>query len=171
MNRPRSVTSVAVPLGITLSTGKSNSTNAAPATGPDETQRPKLPRGRNELVLVVDDEPAIRDVARQILERFGYRVLLAVDGAEAVSIYASRQKEIAVVITDMIMPNMEGSAAIIALRAINPEVKIIASSGAASDRSMARVRDTGIRHYIAKPYTAEVMLNTLHEVLHGSPAK
>ena len=143
---------------------------AAVAVERAAVEESKLPRGHNELVLVVDDEEPIRNLVQKALEHFGYRVLLAVDGTEAVSIYASRQKEIAVVITDMIMPNMEGPAAIVALRAINPEVKIIASSGAASDRSMARVRDTGIRHYIAKPYTAEVMLNTLHEVLHGSPA-
>ena len=143
-------------------------------TTPDDAEdavmeQSKLPRGHNELVLVVDDEEPIRNLAQKVLTRFGYRVLLAADGAEAVSLYAPRQKEIDVVITDMAMPIMDGPATIVALKAINPEVKIVGSSGMASDGGMAMARNAGIQHFIPKPYTAETMLNTLHEVLHGNP--
>ena len=128
----------------------------------------QLPRGHNELVLVVDDEEPIRNLAQKVLTRFGYRVLLAADGAEAVSLYATRQNEIDVVITDMAMPIMDGPATIIALKAINSEVRIVSSTGLASDGGMAMARNAGIQHFIPKPYTAETMLNTLHEVLYGN---
>jgi CheY-like chemotaxis protein len=101
------------------------------------------------------------------LEQFGYRVLLAADGAEAVSLYSPRRTEISAVITDMVMPIMDGPATIIALKNINPEVKIISSSGMASQGGLAKAKDAGVLHFIPKPYTAATMLNTLHEVLNG----
>jgi PAS domain S-box-containing protein len=134
----------------------------------EEIEQSKLPRGHNELVLVVDDEEPIRNLAQKVLTRFGYRVLLAADGAEAVSVYAPRQKEIDVVITDMAMPIMDGPATIIALKAINSKVRIVSSTGLASDGGMAMAKNAGIQLFIPKPYTAETMLNTLHEALHGN---
>jgi nitrogen fixation negative regulator NifL len=130
-------------------------------------EQSQLPRGHNELVLVVDDEEPIRNLAQKVLTRFGYRVLLAADGAEAVSLYAPRQNEIDVVITDMAMPIMDGLATIVALKAINSAVRIVSSSGLATDGGTAMAKNAGIQHFIPKPYTAETMLNTLHEVLHG----
>ncbi len=127
----------------------------------------RLLHGHNELVLVVDDEEPIRELAQRVLERFGYRVLLAADGAEAISLYQPRRNEIDVVITDMVMPNMDGLATITALKSINPEVKIVGSSGQASNGSVSKVMAAGIQHFIPKPYTAETMLNALHEVLNG----
>ncbi len=131
------------------------------------TEEFRLPRGHNELVLLVDDEEPIREITQKTLERYGYRVLLAADGSEAVSLYTPRQQEISVVITDMIMPIMDGPATIVALKTINPDVKIVSSSGMASDGGMAKARDAGVQHFIPKPYTAATMLNTLHEVLNG----
>jgi CheY-like chemotaxis protein len=126
--------------------------------------------GHDELVLVVDDEEPIRNLAQKVLTRFGYRVLLAADGVEAVSLYAPRRNEIDVVITDMAMPIMDGPATILALKAINSDVKIVSSSGLASNSGMTKAKDAGIQHFIPKPYTAETMLNTLHEALHRNPA-
>src|ERR1019366_8753946 len=123
----------------------------------------KLPRGHDELVLVVDDEEPIRNLAQKVLKRFGYRVLLAADGAEAVSLYQSRRNEIALVITDMMMPVMDGPATIVALKAINPEVKIVSSSGMASEGGVAKAMAAGVKHFIPKPYTADILLDTLHE--------
>ncbi len=141
--------------------------NATPVAAESASkEESRLPRGHNELVLIVDDEEPIRRIAQKTLERFGYRVLLAADGAEALSIYAPRQQEIDAVITDMVMPIMDGPATIIALKAINAAVKIVTSSGMASDGGMAKARNAGVRHFIPKPYTAETMLNTLDEILH-----
>jgi len=140
---------------------------AAPDVETAAAEKPRLPRGRNELVLVVDDEEPIREIAKQILERFGYRVLLAANGAEAVKLYTARQKEIAVVITDMAMPVMDGPAAIAALNTINPNIKIIGSSGLDSGNKSG----AAIGHFMPKPYTAETVLNMLQKVLQESPAK
>jgi CheY-like chemotaxis protein len=122
-------------------------------------------------VLVVDDEEPIRNLAQTMLERFGYRVLLAANGAEAVKLYTSRRNEIALVITDMSMPVMDGPATIAALQAINPNVKIIGSRGLDMNDGAAGAVNTGLKHFIPKPYTAETLLNTLHEVLREGPVK
>jgi len=124
-----------------------------------------LPRGHNELVLVVDDEGPILDLVQKVLKRTGYRVLLAMNGVEAVALYAHRRQEIDVVIMDMVMPIMDGPAAIVALKAINADIKIVGSSGAASAGGMVKARDAGVQYFIPKPYTTETMLKTLHEIL------
>jgi signal transduction histidine kinase/CheY-like chemotaxis protein len=140
-----------------------------------ETQAPahqsSLPRGHNELVLVVDDEEPIRNLAQTMLKRFGYRVLLAADGTEAVKLYTSRRNEIALVITDMAMPVMDGPATIAALQAINPNVKVIGSSGLDMNDGAVGAVNTGLRHFMPKPYTAETMLTMLLEVLQENPVK
>ena len=143
---------------------------ASAATEGAPAEYVQLPRGHQELVLVVDDEAPIREVARQILERFGYRVLLAVNGVEAVQLYTARQDEIAVVITDMAMPVMDGHATIAALRAMNPKVKIIGSSGLDMNDGNTKAIHDAIGHFIPKPYTVESMLDMLHEVLREYPA-
>ena len=125
----------------------------------------KLASGRGELVLLVDDEEAICSTVKKILERFGYRVLTAANGAEAVSLYATQGKEIAVVITDMHMPIMDGPATIIALQAINPRVKIIGSSGLAANGGVAKAASSGVRHFVPKPYSTEKILRTLRDIL------
>jgi PAS domain S-box-containing protein len=129
---------------------------------------PLLSRGHGELILVAEDEESIRSVTKKTLEKFGYRVLLASHGAEAVSLYAQHRDEVAVVLTDMAMPVMDGVSTIIALRAINPEVEIIASSGLASQGGMGKAMGAGVRHFIHKPYTAETMLSILAQALKPS---
>jgi PAS domain S-box-containing protein len=128
-------------------------------------ERRRLPRGHGELILLVDDEEAIRKVARRTLERFGYRVLVAGNGAEAVALYAQHPGEIAVVLTDMAMPIMDGPALVIALREMNPEVLIIGSSGLASDGGVTTAAGAWVHHYVPKPYTAEALLKSLEQVL------
>ena len=125
----------------------------------------RLPRGKGEWVLVVDDEEAIRTVVQRTLERFGYRVLLASHGAEAVSIYAQRRRDIAVVLTDMAMPVMDGPALMVALRAIDPDVRIIGSSGLASGGNMPGAKGAGVLHFVSKPYAAETLLATVELAL------
>ncbi len=114
-------------------------------------------------MLFVDDEAGIRIIARGTLERFGYRVLLATNGEEAVSLYRLHRDEIAVVITDMAMPVMDGPSAIVALRAINPQVKIIGSSGLQLDE--ATLQEANLDHFLPKPYTAAALLKVLTQVL------
>jgi CheY-like chemotaxis protein len=137
------------------------------ATAEGEPRSPPrpLPRGNGELVLVVDDEVAVRTIARTILEQFGYRVLQAGNGAEAVAIYATRPKEIAAVLTDMSMPVMNGAALIATLKVLNPAVRVIGSSGGSSDRALEFALSAGSQGFLAKPYTAEALLEALRALL------
>ncbi len=129
----------------------------------------EVPRGQGELVLVVDDEASVRDVTRQTLEAFGYRVVTCAEGADALGIFAQRQHEIAVVLTDMMMPIMDGLTLIRVLQRINPAVRIIAASGLHANGRVAKAAEAGVRHFLEKPYTADALLRTLHQVIHGPP--
>ena len=129
------------------------------------TQSISLPRGNGETVLVVDDEASILIITNQTLEAFGYRVLTATDGAEAVAVYAQHKNEIDVVLTDMMMPIMDGAAVIRALRKINPSLKMIAASGFNANGGAAKVAESGVKHFLTKPYTAGTLLKTMRTIL------
>lgn len=124
-----------------------------------------LPLGHGELVLVVDDEESIREITRGTLETFGYTVLTASDGTEALALYADKKNEIAVVLTDMVMPFMDGPATIRALQRMNPKVRIIAASGLGTGLRAGEGTLEGVSVFLNKPYTAERLLKTLAEVL------
>lgn len=130
-----------------------------------ETVDIELPRGQGQLILVIDDEAAIRNITKQTLEAFGYRAVLASDGAEAAAIYGVRQQEIAAVLTDMMMPVMDGPAITQVLIRMNPRVRIIATSGLNANGVVARASNSGVKHFIPKPYTAETLLRVLHSTL------
>ncbi|MCY7348952.1 MAG: response regulator, partial [Pyrinomonadaceae bacterium] len=120
-----------------------------------------FPTGGGELILIVDDEKNIRQVTSATLEKYGYRTLTAADGTEALAIYAQNAAEIAVVLTDMAMPFMDGAATIRALRRMNPTLPIIAASGLMSEHTAEINADA----FLTKPYTAETLLNTLANLL------
>jgi PAS domain S-box-containing protein len=124
-----------------------------------------LPVGSGELILVVDDEESIREITRGTLETFGYRVLTANDGTEALALYVDHKDEIAVVLTDMMMPFMDGPATIRALRKINPAIRIIAASGLIGGHKPGEASLEGVSIFLSKPYTAEKLLNALAEIL------
>ena len=124
-----------------------------------------LPLGHGELVLVVDDEEAILRITRATLETFGYKVLTASDGTEAVALYAEHRNEVAIVLTDMLMPFMDGPATIRALHKMNAEVKVIAASGLTAGHKAGEASLEGVRILLSKPYSAESLLKALAEVL------
>ena len=124
-----------------------------------------LPLGHGELILVIDDEHAIREITRGTLETFGYTVLTANDGTEALALYADKKNEIAVVLTDMVMPFMDGPATIRALQRMNPQVRIIAASGLGAGQRAGEGALEGVSVFLSKPYTAEKLLTTLAQVL------
>jgi PAS domain S-box-containing protein len=135
------------------------------ATRKDAPKESSLPRGNGETVLIVDDEVCVLAVTGHTLEAFGYRVLTAKDGADAVAVYLHHRNDISVVLADMMMPVMDGPADIQALEKINPAVKIIAASGLNSDEGVAKASGTGIKYFLPKPYTASILLNTIRMVL------
>ncbi|HET9132548.1 MAG TPA: response regulator, partial [Terriglobia bacterium] len=121
--------------------------------------------GDGELILLVDDEAAVREISRMSLEANGYRVLVASDGAEAVATYAQRQSEIDLVITDIDMPLMGGQAMVHAIRRINPGVKVIGSSGTSESSKLGHLKETGFDDFLSKPYPVQALLKTIKEVL------
>jgi PAS domain S-box-containing protein len=131
----------------------------------EQLEQASLPRGNGETVLLVDDEASILTITTQTLQAFGYQVLTATDGAEAVAAYAQHAKEIAVVLTDMAMPIMDGAATIRALTKINPAIKIIAASGLHANADMTKASGVGINHFLTKPYTAGTLLKVLRKIL------
>ncbi len=133
----------------------------AAAKGQDETH----PRGNGEQILIVDDEAAVRTITQQTLETYGYRVLVAADGTEAVALYSIHRTDIAAVVTDMMMPVMGGQATIQVLQRLNPAVKVIAASGLANEGSAARAISMGVKHFLPKPFTAQTILTALRQVL------
>ncbi len=130
-----------------------------------ETVERGIPAGEGELILVVDDEASIREMTRSVLEAFGYRVLSAADGAEAIGVYAQHPDEVKLVLTDMMMPLMDGLSMIRALLHINPQIKVILSSGLAEERKVAEARQLGIEHFLSKPYNTETLLKTVAQAI------
>ena len=125
----------------------------------------EMPLGNGELILIVDDESAVRQITQQTLEAFGYRVVLASNGAEAVSVFARQSAEIAVVLMDMTMPVMDGPTTIQILRHMKPEVRIIAASGLSANGKGAHDANLAVKHFLPKPYTAENLLKVLKQIL------
>jgi CheY-like chemotaxis protein len=130
----------------------------------EQVEENEMPRGQGETILVVDDEASILGITCETLEAFGYNVLKASDGAEAVAIYAQNKDQIAVVLTDILMPVMDGPATIHAIVRINPDVKVIAASGLNSNTSSYAT--VAVKHFLAKPYTAGTLLKAIRSVLH-----
>jgi len=128
-------------------------------------ERPELLQGQGELIFVVDDEASIREITKVTLENNGYRVITANDGVEAVSKYAKDEGAIKAIIMDMVMPGMDGIATIKALQLMKTTAKIIATSGGAAGEGMTMNSIPGVHGFFKKPYTTEVLLRTLRQVL------
>jgi CheY-like chemotaxis protein len=113
---------------------------------------------------VVDDEEPLLRMTSLVLESFGYRVLLAANGAEAVSLFEKHRDTIKVVLTDMTMPAMDGAAVIRAVRAIDPNVRIIAASGLGPQAAQV----DGVMRFLPKPLTADTLLKAVSDAVHGA---
>jgi two-component system, cell cycle sensor histidine kinase and response regulator CckA len=125
----------------------------------------KNERGNGELILVVDDEPQIRDITAAMLARNGYRVLTAGDGAEAVALFATRSGEIQVLITDLVMPNIDGAALANIAHHLNPGVKILAMSGLSSAGRNGKMERYG-GAFLFKPFKIQALLEAVNTLLH-----
>ncbi len=121
--------------------------------------------GHEELILVVDDEIAIQEITRTSLEAHNYKILVASDGIEAIALYAQNRDKISAVLMDIMLPSLDGLTAIRTLRKINPQVKIIASSGLMSDNKLSAAAAIGINTFLSKPYTINELLLSLQKVL------
>ena len=118
-----------------------------------------------EWILVIDDERPIRDITEQVLVHRGYNVVTASDGVEAVALFAERSGRFDLVLTDLMMPMMDGVATIRALRRIRPEIKIVAMSGMLTDDSGMQAQDLSPEAFLTKPFTSETLVQAIAGVL------
>ena len=146
--------------GVYLPAIESSSADAS------EAQETKIPEGSGQLVLVADDEPLIREITKDSLERHGYKIVVANDGIEALSLYLQHKDEVKLVVLDMIMPYMDGASTIRALEKLNPDVKFVAVSGSSEKFKAAEAASRKPIRFLSKPYTTDKLLRTLDEVLH-----
>jgi signal transduction histidine kinase/ActR/RegA family two-component response regulator len=123
-----------------------------------------LARG-DETILLVDDEDSVIAVTRELLEALGYGVICVSGGAAAVDVYKKKHKKISMVILDMIMPGMSGSETFDALKAINPQVKVIFSSGYSISGEAADIMKKGCRAFIQKPFSIVDISQKIRETL------
>jgi CheY-like chemotaxis protein len=113
----------------------------------------------------VDDEAAIRDLARTILENYGYRVIVAADGVEGVAEYSKHQKDIDLVLTDLDMPKIDGPHLIRLIEGMNPDVRIITVSGLMGQDTFEDKTTRKPRPVLQKPFSPAQLLQTLRKVL------
>ena len=120
---------------------------------------------KNETIMVVDDEPMVRATLKRILEKFGYKVILAENGEEAVELYKSFGNDIHLIIMDLTMPKMDGGTAFSTIKLINPDVKVILSSGYNEQEISQRFVSKGLAGFLQKPYEMKELIDKIKKVL------
>jgi two-component system, cell cycle sensor histidine kinase and response regulator CckA len=141
-------------------------TSGTPA--PDKPQpRRSFPRGNGECVLLVDDEAGFREITQVTLEKYGYRVITAADGSEGMTLYMRHRQEIQLVLTDIVMPVMDGAALIRSLHKMGAQVRFLAVSGLVErEKVMVATAAPGVQvEFLAKPFATEKLLTLVREVL------
>ncbi len=144
---------------------KAATQNGTAALGIPSTARVKNPSGNREYLLLVEDEPDVAEAASEMLAEEGYKVIIAHDGFEALKIYQSAVKQIGLVILDFFLPVMDGDAVFDELRAINPNVNVVLSSGFAEQTKISALLARGLRGFIPKPYTGKRLLEQVRSTL------
>jgi PAS domain S-box-containing protein len=138
---------------------------------PQAAQAHTLEPGRGQTVLIVDDEPAVLQITESTLQANGYRVLTARNGSQALAKIAEHKDRIQVVLTDVMMPVMDGPALVRSLAQLHPGLPVIAATGLLhalgdGDRA-AQLRELGVRHFLHKPFQADTLLDLIAKVLDG----
>jgi len=130
-----------------------------------ETVPPKGLLVGSETILFVDDEDVIIDVNREIMESLGYKVVAAKSGQEALEVYRKLQGKINLIILDMIMPGMDGEATYDSLKKVNPEIRVILSSGYSKNEQAKAILEKGCQAFIQKPFSISDLSMTIRQVL------
>jgi nitrogen-specific signal transduction histidine kinase/ActR/RegA family two-component response regulator len=120
-------------------------------------------------ILVVDDDEAVRNVAKRILERAGFRVLVAVDGIDGLAVFREHTSEIGVVLLDVTMPRMGGEETFRQLRQLAPEVRVVLSSGYSAQEATSHFAGKGLAGFVEKPFTPQELLERVRAVLEAPP--
>ncbi len=135
---------------------------------PDSEEAPPVASVRAGQILVVDDNESARNVARRILERAGFDVLLAADGREGLSLYSTHRSEVQLVLLDMTMPHMNGEETCRRLRLHDPDLRIVMMSGYNEQEIVRRLAGRGLAGFIQKPFQPRALVAKVAEVLEGN---
>jgi CheY-like chemotaxis protein len=122
------------------------------------------------LVLLVDDEPLVRAVTRQMLEKLGLQVIAATDGVEAVELFRARSGEFAAVVLDLVMPRLGGDEALREIRAIAPDVPVVLMSGYSDEETARRFANQRLVWFLQKPFKFKHLSRILREFIAADPA-
>jgi len=131
----------------------------------EELKEEKMPVGGTETILLVDDEQSIRELGKDTLAKFGYKVIMAPDGESALELYREKKKKIDLIILDLIMPGMGGRKCLEKLLKINPQVKALIASGYSVNEPTKEALEAGARGFISKPYDLKQMLKAVRKAL------
>jgi len=118
-----------------------------------------------ETILLVDDEEMITDIGQKMLQKLGYRVILAESGRKAIQKFEKLHSRIDLVILDMIMPEMGGSETFDQLKAIAPDIKVLLSSGYSLDGQASQIMKRGCNGFIQKPFNLKHFSQKVREIL------
>lgn len=124
-------------------------------------------QGGTERILLVDDEEMLRDLGRDALADWGYHILTAADGREALEIYRKEREEISLIILDLIMPEMDGRRCLAEILKIDPHAKVLIVSGYAENGPIPEAQLVGARGFVEKPYDMRKLLQIVREILDG----
>jgi two-component system, cell cycle sensor histidine kinase and response regulator CckA len=134
---------------------------AHPAPAKSELQQQAwLPAGNGELILLVEDEPTLRQVAAQTLTQHGYKVLSAKDGSEGILRFTEKMREIQLVVTDVMMPGVDGASLAKSIRLLSPDIKIVATTGSSEHHE---IPDAQV--LLRKPYATDDLLKTVRDAI------
>ncbi len=122
-------------------------------------------KGNGELILVVDDEPSVRKLASAILNRNGYRTVTAAEGREGIKLFEQHRKNIRLVVSDLMMPQLDGPGMLRGLREIEPNLKSIIITGLGEENRIAEARAAGADLILNKPFTADQLLSDIKELI------
>jgi len=124
----------------------------------------RIPKG-SETILLIDDEETVLEVGANILKKLGYTVVQAANAADAIDLFQNNQENIDLVILDMILPSMSGGAIYDRLKEIDPNVKVLLSSGYSIDGQATKILERGCDGFIQKPFSIKSLSEKIKSIL------
>ena len=135
------------------------------AAGENRNGPVELVRGNGELILIVDDEPSVRKLASAILNRSGYRTVTAAEGREGTKVFEEQRQDIKLVVSDLMMPQLDGPGMLRGLRQLEPDLKSIIITGLGEENRIAEARAAGADLILNKPFSADQLLAGVKQLL------
>lgn len=136
-----------------------------PVSGPAKPRKDELPAGYGT-ILVVDDEPVMRQMAQSMLEECNYKVVCAENGYQAVEEFSKNLKNLRLVLLDLVMPGISGLETYRRIAEISDRIPVLMSSGFKKDERVKEALDSGVKDFVAKPYTLQRLGEALRRILH-----